>query len=97
MILACSFFRLATMTDNAEYIKKVTKTITDLMRAAGMHVENVKPVRNTSFAHSKSYTVLIGCYDMFWSKFPDSKYNEAKDGISTSRFKDCSILGALDY
>ena len=85
------------MVDNVDYVRRVAKTIKDLMIATGMTNRAIGPRRVTSFAHSKSYNVIVACFDMFWCKFKDAPFCEARVGTLTCRFKDCSILGALDY
>ena len=95
-IWVCGHYRLAQATIHGTNVAELQRKIHALMKAAGYKgfISLWKP---SAFASNRAFGALISVMDMFWTKFKQDDFFDARIGTLVSRYQDCAILGSLDY
>ena len=94
----CGLYRLAHTSVNGKHVTILKGKIQSVLKAAGYgHKGLIGRSKSPSFDSNKTIGALIAILDMFWTKFKEDDFSDARIGTFVSRYQDCAILGNLNY
>jgi hypothetical protein len=98
LIYITGVFRLSTIQHN-EYMERVLPKIDSKLKANAFPY-NLKATSgrdNKTWGSNKNFIMSMAALDMFFVKFPNNAYSEAKIGTLITRFKDCGALMETEF
>jgi hypothetical protein len=98
LIYITGVFRLSTIQHN-EYSERVLPKIDSRLKANSFPY-NLKATSGRDNKHwggNKNFIMAMAALDMFFVKFPNNVYAEAKIGTLITRFKDCVALMETEF